>query len=163
LATAPDTAQVMMQGSSTLIRFPSGPVSSSGGLSVTARPSVRLAGLGCVGDQRRRTVITAEEKYDQIAETMESEHGARRAKMFGMPGLKVGKTAFAGLFGNDMVFKLGEGTAAHTKAMKIEGAQIWDPSGRDRPFKDWVQVPSASAGQWDMLAVQAFEHALANP
>jgi hypothetical protein len=80
--------------------------------------------------------------------------------MFGMPGLKLGKTAFAGLFDTDMVFKLGQDTEEFKKAMKLEGAQVWDPSGRDRPFKDWVRIPSTNASQWSMLADYAFRKAL---
>jgi hypothetical protein len=102
----------------------------------------------------------ATERYEQIAKELSSRPGVKQAKMFGMPGLKLGKTAFAGLFGDDMVFKLGAGTDAHKRAMKLKGAEIWDPSGRDRPFKDWVRVPATSASQWGLLADYAFERAL---
>ena len=36
--------------------------------------------------------------------------------MFGMPGVKFKGKAFTGLFGEDLVFKLGAGSAGHAKA-----------------------------------------------
>ena len=102
----------------------------------------------------------AEERYEEIATEFESKPGVKRAKMFGMPGLKVGKTAFAGLSGKDMVFKLGDGTDGHKKALKLDGATLWDPSGRNRPFKDWVRVPAINAAQWGLLADYALQRAL---
>lgn len=103
---------------------------------------------------------TEEEQYEQIAEELSSKPGVTRAKLFGMPGLKAGKTAFCGLSGKDMVFKLGKGTDAHDKAMKLDGATLFDPSGRNSPWKDWVRVPSTSAAQWGLLADYAMQKAL---
>ena len=37
-------------------------------------------------------MVTEEEQHEQIAEELSSKQGVKRAKMFGMPGLKVGKT-----------------------------------------------------------------------
>src|SRR3989442_11701111 len=105
-------------------------------------------------------MASAEEEYEKVARDLASRPGVKRGKMFGMPGMKLGKTAFAGLFGKDMVFKLGEGTDAYKKAMELEGATIWDPSGRNRPFKDWVQVPTVNAAQWGLLADYAFQKAV---
>lgn len=105
-------------------------------------------------------MVTEEERFEEIAKKLASKPGVKQAKMFGMSGLKVGKTAFLGLVGNDMVFKLGEGTDAHTKALKMEGATLWDPSGRNRPFKHWVRVPAINAAEWGLLADYAFERAL---
>src|SRR5207237_995637 len=75
--------------------------------------------------------------------------------VYGMPGLKLGTKIFAGLFGDDMVFKLGAGSKVHAGALKLQGAKLWDPSGRDRPFKDWVQVPVVHAKRWGELAEEA--------
>jgi hypothetical protein len=100
------------------------------------------------------------QRYESIAEALASRPGVVRAKMFGMPGVKLGTTAFCGLFhDSDMVFKLGQGTAAHAKALALKGATIWDPSERGRPFKDWVQVPATDAEPWEALAEEAFAYA----
>lgn len=44
--------------------------------------------------------------------------------------------------------------------MKLDGAMLWDPSGRNRPWKDWVRVPATSAAQWGLLADYAIQKAL---
>ena len=78
-------------------------------------------------------------------------HGATAGKLFGMPCLKTeaGK-AFAGLFGDALVFKL---TAkAHAEALKLTGAMLFDPSGKGRPMKAWVVLPKAHATQWARFA-----------
>jgi hypothetical protein len=95
--------------------------------------------------------------YDRIAKDLAASHGVAEGKAFGMPGLKLGSKIFAGLFGDDMVFKLGAGSPAHTGARKLKGATLWDPSGMNRPFKDWVQVPPANAKRWPELAQAALE------
>jgi hypothetical protein len=95
--------------------------------------------------------------YDGVANDLAAGHGVAQGKAFGMPGLKLGSKIFAGLFGDDMVFKLGAGSPAHTGALKLEGATLWDPSGMNRPFKEWVQVPLAHAKRWPELAQAALE------
>jgi hypothetical protein len=98
--------------------------------------------------------------YDEIAEALASRPGVQRAKMFGMPGVKLGKTAFCGLFHDtDMVFKLGQGSPSYSQAMALPGASVWDPSERDRPFKDWVRLPPKHAARWEALAEAALAHA----
>ena len=97
----------------------------------------------------------AQEHYDRVADMLAAGHGVVRGTAFGMPGLKLGTKIFAGLFGDDMVFKLGAGSKVHAGALKLQGAKLWDPSGRDRPFKDWVQVPVVHAKRWGELAEEA--------
>jgi len=50
-----------------------------------------------------------------------------------------------------MVFKLPE-DSEHEKALGLDGAHLFDPSGKGRPFKQWVQVPYAHESQWPKLA-----------
>jgi hypothetical protein len=80
--------------------------------------------------------------------------------MFGKPALKDqhGK-AFACLLDGEVAFRLGRDSAAHADALGLDGAHLFDPSGKDRPMKDWVSVPPAHAGRWPELA----ELALAVP
>jgi hypothetical protein len=70
--------------------------------------------------------------------------------MMGMPTLYLGGKAFAGLWGDAMVFKL-EGDD-HGAALRLEGAALFDPSGMGRPMKAWVKVPVAHAAEWPRLA-----------
>jgi len=92
------------------------------------------------------------------------EHlGAERVSvsaMFGKPALKDhnGK-AFACLLGGEVAFRLGRDNTAHADALGLDGAHLFDPSGKDRPMKDWVSVPAAHSGRWPEFA----ELALAVP
>ena len=76
--------------------------------------------------------------------------------MFGIPTLMVKGKAFAGLFKDAMVFKL-QGKD-HERALALPGAQLFDPSGRGRPMKEWVQVPPTHAARWAFLARQALKY-----
>jgi hypothetical protein len=73
-------------------------------------------------------------------------------KMFGLPSLMIGGKPFAGLNGEEMIFKLsGE---ALTRALALPGAKPFDPMG-GRPMKAWVQVPPEHSELWPDLAEEA--------
>ena len=76
-----------------------------------------------------------------------------RTKMMGMPSLKRNGKLVAGFVTSEdaMVFKL-EDSAAHADALALEGAHLFDPGGRGRPFKEWVVVPPTLADRWPGLA-----------
>ncbi|MGJ8528388.1 hypothetical protein [Maritalea sp.] len=75
---------------------------------------------------------------------------AEASQMFGKKCFKVGGKAFTSFFQDCMVFKLtGE---HHSAALEIEGATLFDPSGKGRPMKEWVQVPFEAHDQWAGLA-----------
>ena len=97
----------------------------------------------------------ADELYLAIGTDL-AVRGAESGKMFGMPTLKVNGKAFAGLWQDQMIFKLIG--AAHAKALGLKGAQLFDPSGMLRPMKEWVIVPAAHSKQWLMLAEAALEY-----
>ena len=71
--------------------------------------------------------------------------GAVGGQMFGARAITLQKKAFACLQGERIAFKLGAGSAAHATALALPGAELWDPSARQRPFKDWVAVPIREA------------------
>jgi hypothetical protein len=92
-------------------------------------------------------------RFDALAQELLAERDVQRASMFGMPSLKRrGGKAFAGLYGDDMVFKL-DG-AAHAEALALEGAHLFEPMA-GRPMKAWVQVPPAHEARWPDLARSA--------
>ena len=92
----------------------------------------------------------AQQAYQRIATELGGALGAIPGKMMGMPTLYLGGKAFAGLFGDAMVFKLdGE---AHAGALALPGAVLFDPSGMGRPMKAWVRVPLDQASAWPGLA-----------
>jgi hypothetical protein len=92
-------------------------------------------------------------RFDAVVEELRSELDIVETSMFGMPSVKRrdGK-AFAGLYGDDMVFKL-EG-AAHAEALALDGAHLFEPMA-GRPMKAWVQVPPTHETQWAELGRKA--------
>ena len=84
--------------------------------------------------------------YDAVAGELVQSSPATAGAMFGMPSLKCEGKAFAGYYQGAMVFKLrGE---AHAQALALAGAQLFDPSGRGRPMKEWVVIPAEHAARW---------------
>lgn len=86
--------------------------------------------------------------FDLVASEVEAEPGVTRGAWFGMPCLKSNGKVFAGYDAQNgaMVFKLrGD---AHTRALSLHGAHLFDPSGRGRPMKEWVELPHEHASLW---------------
>jgi hypothetical protein len=98
-----------------------------------------------------------EELYNEIGESLK---GAEQSKMFGKPCLKIDGKAFVCFFEKEMVFKLGGD--AHKKAITLKGAQLFDPSGKKRPMKEWVQVPFSHKAKWEELAKEAMKYVKAS-
>lgn len=78
--------------------------------------------------------------------------GVVAGNMFGAESLKFDGKAIACLSGDAMAFKLGREAPEHASALAVKGAELFDPSGMGRPFKDWVSVPAAELGSWEGLA-----------
>jgi hypothetical protein len=57
-----------------------------------------------------------------------------------------------------MVFKLPD-PDAHARALALDGAHLFDPSGAGRPFKEWVVVPEAHAREWESFSHAALTRA----
>ncbi|KAF5044420.1 hypothetical protein DSECCO2_492040 [anaerobic digester metagenome] len=95
-------------------------------------------------------MTTEEKKFTEIGLSIEN---AVQSQMFGKPCFKINGKAFVCFFQNEMVFKLsGE---AHSEALKLSGSHLFDPSGKNRPMKQWVQVPDRHIDKWSELALQA--------
>jgi hypothetical protein len=92
-------------------------------------------------------------RFEAVVEELRNELDIVETSMFGMPSVKRrdGKV-FAGLCGDDMVFKL-EGDA-HAKALVLDGAHLFEPMA-GRPMKAWVQVPPTHETQWAELGRKA--------
>ena len=98
----------------------------------------------------------SEEKFNAIGGALSKKFKAEASKMFGKPCLKINGKAFACFFDGEMVFKL-EGDD-HARAMKLKGSKLFDPSGKKRPMKEWVQVKATNAKEWPMLAESALSY-----
>ena len=99
------------------------------------------------------------EIYEQVlAELQLQQPDVISKKMFGMPSLTLAGKPFAGLSGEDMIFKLGG--EALERALALPGAKPFTPMGR--PMKAWVQVPPESSELWPSLAEEALKNYLAS-
>jgi hypothetical protein len=83
---------------------------------------------------------------------------AEKSQMFGKPCFKIHKKAFVSFFENSTVFKL-EGDK-HKKAMALNMAKAFDPSGKNRPMKEWVQLSPDHTEQWEYFAKAAYDKVL---
>ncbi len=81
---------------------------------------------------------------------------AEKSQLFGKPCFKFSGKAFVCFFKECMVFKLT--SPEHSKALEMEGAELFDPSGKGRPMKEWVQVPYAHQSEWESLAQSALSY-----
>lgn len=97
--------------------------------------------------------VKEKEHYLKIGHSIE---GAEESQMFGKPCFKINKKAFVCFYENAMVFKLKDDM--HTKALGMEGAQLFDPSGKNRPMKEWVQVPFLHKRHWKKFAQEAMRY-----
>ena len=85
---------------------------------------------------------------------------AEQSQMFGKPCFKINGKAFACFFQDEMVFKLTDD--AHKEALSLDGSQLFDPSGKKRPMKEWVQVPFTYAVQWEKFAKESLKYVKEN-
>jgi hypothetical protein len=95
--------------------------------------------------------------FDEVVDDLLHRYGdAERAQMMGMQSVKRNGKLVVGYWPADdgMVFKL-PNADERERALALDGAHLFDPGGRGRPFKEWVVVPPAHAAQWPDLAEQA--------
>lgn len=94
--------------------------------------------------------------YTTIGQQLE---GAQQSQMFGKPCFKIHGKAFMSFFNGTVVFKLsGE---AHSEALSLDGAERFDPSGKGRPMKEWVQLPETYSDRWPEFAAAALTYVAA--
>ena len=102
--------------------------------------------------------MDARGRYDDLADFLAfSRDDVELSQMMGMPCVKRGGKMVAGFSARlgGMVFKLPD-EATRTRALALDGAILFDPSGKGQPFKEWVVIPAAHGELWGEFA----EHAL---
>ena len=97
-----------------------------------------------------------EELFESIGSKLKE---AVPGKLFGKPCFKIGGKAFVCFFENEMVFKLTD--KAHKEALGLKGAQLFDPSKKGRPMKEWVQVGYEHKSQWKKFSNAAMKYVIA--
>ena len=94
-------------------------------------------------------------RYDEIADELLAENpDVQLGQMMGMPCVKVGGKMVMGIWEEEMVFKLPD-ESVREQALALEGAHLFDPSGKGQAFKEWVQVPAAHMSDWPKYADEA--------
>lgn len=84
---------------------------------------------------------------------------ARVGSMFGYPSLNIGRKPFAFWHADTAAhaaFKLP--LELHPDLLARDGFSLFDPAGKGKPMKAWVQVPISAADEWPVLAKAAFEN-----
>jgi hypothetical protein len=46
----------------------------------------------------------------------------------------------------------------HEEAISLDGSQLFDPSGKKRPMKEWVQVSFDNKEKWTAFAKAALKY-----
>jgi len=95
------------------------------------------------------------ETLQEITNSFDPNLHVSTGKWFGKPCVSIGKKVFVILWGRDLVFKLGG--EAHSEALQIAGAHLFDPRGQGSPMKEWVQIPDAQLPVWERFSKLAFE------
>ncbi len=94
-----------------------------------------------------------ETAFNRVGEAIEN---AVLSQMFGKKCYKIGGKAFISFFQDAMVFKLtGQ---HHADALALNGSILFDPSGKGRPMKEWVQVDFEHQKRWAELANAAHDY-----
>ncbi|MFK8056864.1 MAG: hypothetical protein AB8F78_12145 [Saprospiraceae bacterium] len=92
-------------------------------------------------------------EQELFTSTGQAIEGATLGQLFGKPCFKTNGKAFVCFFENEMVFKLTGDN--HSDALSLDGSKLFDPSGKGRAMKEWVQVPSEYKGSWEKFALSA--------
>jgi hypothetical protein len=98
------------------------------------------------------------ELYDRLLESAAGA-GVVAGAMFGSRAFMLNGKSIGCLKGEVLAFKLGAETPELVEALTLPGAELFDPSAHDRPFKDWVAIPLAESGHAPRLLAAAIAYA----
>lgn len=99
---------------------------------------------------------TAAGAWQTLVTRFAGQDGVDAGQMFGKPCLKIHGKAFAAQHKETVVFKLAG--VEHAQAIALDGAVLWDPSGKGRPMKEWVALTVVHARRFDTLADAALAY-----
>lgn len=95
--------------------------------------------------------------FTEIAEKLCSSRNVFHDEMYGKPCLTVNNNPFVLFFDDHLVFKLSD--EYRSMALDLPGSKLWDPSGKDRPMQEWIQVSANYISACHFLAWAAKEMA----
>jgi hypothetical protein len=100
--------------------------------------------------------MSAQAEYEKLVASLDKLEGVIAGQMFGKPCLKINNKAFMAQHKEAVIFKLG--SPQHDKAIKLDGAVLWDPSGAGRAMKEWVALPVHEKKHFKPFALAALEY-----
>lgn len=103
-------------------------------------------------------MATAVKEYEKLIASFGENDGVSVSQMFGKPCLKINGKAFIAQHLEAVIFKLSG--ADHARALGIPGAALWDPSGKGRPMKEWVALPTIASQHFESFASAALEYVI---
>ena len=98
------------------------------------------------------------ELFDGLLESAAGA-GVVAGAMFGSRAFMLNGKSIGCLKGEVLAFKLGAGSPELVAALSLPGAELFDPSAHDRPFKDWVAIPLAESAHALRLLMEAVARA----
>jgi len=104
-------------------------------------------------------MTNAASEYEALGARLCVREGVVPAQMFGKACLKVAGKAFMAQHKEWVVFKLGG--AHREKALTLKGAELWDPSGKGRPMKEWIALPVSESKHFQAFADAALSYVAA--
>lgn len=100
--------------------------------------------------------MSAEIEYEKLVEYLNSTYGSESDQMFGKKCIKINGKAAVALFKDCIVFKLPD--PHHKRALSLAESVLWDPSGKNRSMKEWVQVSVKHKAKFKDFATAAAEY-----
>jgi len=104
--------------------------------------------------------MESKEAFEKIIAQLTESHDAIEGKLFGKTVVKFGKKAGIALYNDDIVFKLAMNSDERDEALSLEGSILWDPSGKGKAMKEWIQVPLIHEDKFESFAIYAANYVL---
>lgn len=94
-------------------------------------------------------------------ELVESYSDAEASQMFGKLCAKIKGKPFVSFYQDELAFRIGRDITSEWLGT-LKDSKLFDPSGKGRPFKDWIQVPLQHQNKYRDLADIALKFTLDN-
>ncbi len=95
-------------------------------------------------------MTTQEELFYQIGNGIPNSVAGQ---LFGKKCFKINGKAFICFFEEELVCKLTDET--HKEALSLDGSMLFDPSKKNRPMREWVQISFDYQDRWEQFAAEA--------
>ena len=94
--------------------------------------------------------------HDHYTIIGEDTPDAKAGNMFGKECFKINGKPFLVYYDQCIVCKLRD--ELHTEVLGLAGTQLFDPSKKNRPMREWIQIPYDYADRWAAFAGASYEY-----